>query len=401
MVFPGVQKATWTFDKITRSYYHHRFFEHQPDLNTDNPEVRNEILKIMGYWLELGVAGFRVDAVPFILESAAPGKAKPKLRFEYLHEMRRFLQWRKGDAVLLGEANVLPRETKKYFGENGEGIHLMFNFFVNQHLFYALATGDVQPLTKALEATRDIFPGAQWAQFLRNHDELDLGRLTERQRQKVFERMAPERSMQLYDRGIRRRLGPMLGSRQESELAYSLMFSLPGTPVIRYGDEIGMGDDLSLPERDAVRTPMHWNGGPQAGFSQNIKTIHPVISKGPYSYTNVNVEDQRRDPRSMLNWMTSLIRLRKECPEIGWGAWQILTTDVREVLVMRYQGTAGSLVILHNFSELPREVTLSLKQVTSTKLMDLMANDENIAGPSGKHDITLQSFGYRWLRTVE
>src|SRR5690606_28124912 len=201
------------------------------DLNMENPEVRAELRRIIGYWLQLGVAGFRVDAVPFILEATKPGVKEPEMKFEYLREIRRFLQWRRGDAVLLGEANVMPEESKKYFGPEGSGIHLMFNFYVNQHLFYALATAEIAPLVDALQATKHIFHNVQWAHFLRNHDELDLGRLTEEQRQKVFARFGPEKDMQLYDRGIRRRLTPMLGNRQHTELAYSLMFSLPGTPV--------------------------------------------------------------------------------------------------------------------------------------------------------------------------
>ena len=248
MVFPGVQERTWTRAPEVRKYYFHRFYDFQPDLNMENPEVREEVRRIMGFWLALGVAGFRLDAVPFILEKpSADGGAQP-LRFEYLEEMRRFIQWRVGDAVLLGEANVLPEEARRYFSERG-GLHMMFNFWVNQHAFYALASGDAKPLTQALRATRTLPPTAQWAQFLRNHDELDLGRLTEEQRQAVFERFGPEPRMQLYDRGIRRRLAPMLGDRRRLELAYSLMFSLPGTPVVYYGEEIGMGDNLALAER--------------------------------------------------------------------------------------------------------------------------------------------------------
>jgi maltose alpha-D-glucosyltransferase/alpha-amylase len=398
MVFPGVQKATWTLDKKTKSYFFHRFFEHQPDLNTDNVEVRDEIRRIMGYWLQLGVAGFRVDAVPFILESPAPGKKKPKMHFEYLKEMRHFLQWRSGDAILLGEANVLPEESKQYFGEAGDGIHLMFNFFVNQYSFYTLATADTKPLIKALEATRELFPTSQWAQFLRNHDELDLGRLTDEERQQVFDRFGPKENMQLYHRGIRRRLSPMLGSRPQTELAYSLMFSLPGTPVIRYGDEIGMGDDLQLEERDAVRTPMQWSAEKGAGFSNAPKLVHPVINEGFYSYNHINVEDQRRDPSSLLNWMTSLIRLRKECPEIGWGKWQIIDTDNNQVLCMCYSWKGRSLIVLHNFSEKPYEIILTSKQVGEERPIDLMANVESVVDEKGRHTIIMDAYGYRWFR---
>lgn len=398
MVFPGVQKATWTYDKKAKAYYHHRFYEFQPDLNIDNPEVREEISRIMGYWLELGVAGFRVDALPFVLETQIPGETDRKIRFEYMHQMRKFLQWRRGDAILLGEANVAPEETQQYFGDEGDGIHMMFNFYVNQYVFYALATADTTLLKEALEATRNTIPTTQWAHFLRNHDELDLGRLTEEQRQIVFARFAPEKYMQLYDRGIRRRLAPMLGNRQQSELAYSLMFSLPGTPVIRYGDEINMGDNLELEERNSVRTPMQWSDAPQGGFSEADKLIHPVVDDGPYAYQHINVETQRRTPDSMLNWMTAMIRLRKECTEIGLGEWQIIDTDLQQVLCMHYSWQDSSLVIIHNFSEKAKEVNLDLKQEKEGKLVDLMVVYESTADEKGIHRITLDAFGYRWFR---
>lgn len=398
MVFPGVQKGTWTYDKNVREFYFHRFYHFQPDLNVDNPEVRTEIRRIMGYWLELGVAGFRIDAVPFIIESPAPGKKKPVMHYEYLSEMRKFLQWRCGDAILLGEANVLPKQNRRYFGEHDDGIHMMFNFFVNQYLFYALATTEIGPLVEALNATKDLPRTAQWCQFLRNHDELDLGRLTPAQRAKVYARFGPEKRMQLYDRGIRRRLAPMLGDRRHLELANSLIFSLPGTPVIRYGDEIGMGDDLTLKERNAVRTPMQWADEVQAGFSTAEQTIHPIIGTGIYSYKHINVEAQRRDPGSLLNWTARMIRLRKECPEIGWGSWKILPTGSSKVLGMRYDWEGNSMVVLHNFDEKPQEVRIRPGVQGGERLVNLLAEEASHSTHSGIHKIALESYGYRWFR---
>ena len=397
MVFPGVQNATWTRDAKAKAYYYHRFYEFQPDLDMDNPAVRTEVRRIMGFWLELGVAGFRVDAVPFVIESTQPGK-KSVQHFEYLAEMRQFMQWRCGDAILLGEANVLPRENQKYFGDEGDCMHMMFNFFVNQHLFYALASGDVDPLCKALTATRELPPGAQWAQFLRNHDELDLGRLTKAQRECVFAKFGPEKHMQLYDRGIRRRLAPMLGNRAQIELAYSLLFSLPGTPVLRYGDELGMGDDLSLDQRDAVRTPMPWSDGAQGGFSTARKCIRPVLDKGPLGCASINVATQRRDPNSLMNWMAAMIRLRKECPEIGWGDWSLVKTRAPGVLGLRYEWKGSALVMLHNFAAKPREVRLELRDKDSEILTNLRENNESRADDRGRHRISLEAYGYRWYR---
>jgi maltose alpha-D-glucosyltransferase/alpha-amylase len=335
MVFPGVQRTTWTYDREAGAYYFHRFYPFQPDLNTQHPAVRAEIRRIMGFWLELGIAGFRVDAVPFIIEVQDP-HGQDIQQFAYLHDLRDLLQRRCGHAILLGEANVLPPEHLQYFGRRGDRLQMLFNFFVNQHLFYALASADARPLARALRTTRAVPPSAQWGQFLRNHDELDLGRLTEAQRQQVFARFGPEPAMQLYGRGIRRRLAPMLGNRPQLELAYSLLFTLPGTPVMRYGDEIGMGDDLTLPERTAVRTPMQWSAEPQAGFSTAEQLVVPVITQGVYAYAQVNVEAQRRDPQSLLNWTERLIRLHKECPEFGWGRWQVLRTNSPHVLAVRY-----------------------------------------------------------------
>jgi maltose alpha-D-glucosyltransferase/alpha-amylase len=397
MVFPGVQQTTWSYDKVAREWYYHRFYEFQPDLNVENPEVRTEIQRIMGYWLELGVSGFRVDAVPFIIESQNAGE-KHLLNYEYLTDFRDFLQWHQGDAVMLGEANIMPRENQKYFGNQDDRMHMMFNFYVNQHVFYALASADAGPLKRALEATRQIPDYAQWASFLRNHDELDLGRLTPRQRQTVYDRFGPEASMQLYRRGIRRRLAPMLGNDAQLRMAYSLMFSLPGTPVLRYGDEIGMGDDLRLPERYTVRTPMQWSDEPQAGFSTAKKTVLPVISKGPYSYERINVETQRRDTDSMLNWTERMIRLRKECPEIGWGTFKILNTGDPAVLALRYDWRNNALINIHNFDEKTKSITLDPCGTAPARLVNLFAGPHSEPEANGKCQVVLEAYGYRWYR---
>ena len=283
MVFPGVQKTTWSWDEAAGAYYFHRFFDFQPDLNTANPAVLAEILKIMGFWIELGVSGFRMDAVPFVIaRKGADVKGEPVEQFDMLRDFREFLQWRKGDAIILAEANILPKQDLDYFGDDADRAHMMFNFQVNQATFYGLAAHDARPLVKAIARTKPRPLSAQWGIFLRNHDELDLGRLTERQRQTVFEKFGPEKGMQLYDRGIRRRFAPMLdGDPRRIRMAYSLMFTLPGTPVLRYGDEIGMGDDLALKERDCARTPMQWTPEAQGGFTRSATPTMPPIDHGP------------------------------------------------------------------------------------------------------------------------
>lgn len=401
IVFPGVQKSTWTRDPVAGEYYFHRFYEFQPDLNTMNPAVRREIMRIMGFWLQLGVSGFRMDAVPFFIsEKGAKVKDPPPQDFELLHQMRDFLQWRRRDAVFLAEANVIPTQDMQYFGADGDRIEMMLNFAVNQRLWYSLATGDLKPLVKAMEDTRDRPPNAQWVNFLRSHDEQDLGRLTESQRQKVFEAFAPTKEMQLYDRGIRRRLAPMLDNdRQRIELAFSLLFTLPGTPMLQFGDEIGIGDDLSLPERECARTPMQWTPHPGAGFTTSKRPVRPIIDDPIYGYPQVNVETQRRDPQSLLNWVERKIRMRRECPEISWGDWKIIPCDdAPSVLVMRYDQEGRTLVTLHNFTRKSAVVRLSVKDVGNELLVDLLATHDSRADERGRHLIELPPYGYRWFR---
>ena len=398
MVFPGVQKTTWTYDEEAGEYYFHRFYDHQADLKTHHPEVRKEIRRIMGFWLELGVSGFRMDAVPFLIEKKGAG-VKATKDYELLHEMRDFLQWRRGDAILLAEANVTPDENMHYFGELGDRLQMMLNFPVNQRLYYAMATGDIAPLVKALEDTYWRPHAAQWVNFLRSHDELDLGRLTDTQRQRVFDAFGPDKSMQLYNRGIRRRLAPMLDNdRRRLELAYSLVFTLPGTPMLGYGDEIGMGDDLSLPERECARTAMQWSADRHGGFTTARRSRVPVIDDDWYGFEKVNVEDQRRDPHSMLNWMERKIRMRRECPEISWGDWKVIKTGTDGVLGMRFAYNSKVLTTLHNFTGEPRVVRIGAARGEGT-MVDLLATHDSQADGRGRHRIELEPYGYRWFRS--
>ena len=400
VVFPGVQRSTWSRDPESKSFYFHRFYDFQPDLDTSNPHVQAEILKIMGFWLQLGVSGFRMDAVPFVIAEKGVGVRQAKEHYDMLRLFREFLQWRAGDAIILGEANVMPKNDMEYFGASGERLQMMFNFQVNQRLFYALATADTKPLAKALEATKPRPATAQWGTFLRNHDELDLGRLTDKQRQTVFDAFAPEATMQLYGRGIRRRLAPMLrGDRRRLELAYSLMLTLPGTPVLRYGDEIGMGDDLNLPERHCARTPMQWTNEDHGGFTAG-QPAGTTIADGPYGYRHCNVADQRRDPNSLLNWMERVVRMRKEVPEIAWGDFTVIDAGEPQVFALRYVWRNNSVLFLHNLSDVPREIAVDPDTDTSSSdlLVNLLSQDHSPAGEDGRHRILLEPYGYRWFR---
>jgi maltose alpha-D-glucosyltransferase/alpha-amylase len=404
MVFPGVQKSTWTYDQEAKAWYFHRFYDFQPDLNTSHPEVQAEILKIMGFWIQLGVSGFRMDAVPFVISTKGPKVRKPEEQYDMLRVFREFLQWRQGDCIVLAEANVLPETDMEYFGRDGDRMHMMFNFQINQNLFYALASADSRPLIKALKATKPRPATAQWGMFLRNHDELDLGRLTEKERQTVFAAFGPDSDAQLYDRGIRRRLAPMFdGDRRRLELAYSLMFTLPATPVIRYGDEIGMGDDLKLPERNCARTPMQWSNEPHGGFTKGERPHIPVISGGPYGHEHINAAIQRRHPDSLLNWTERIIRMRKEVPEVGWGDFVVIPSRDPSVLIMRYDWRNNWVLFVHNFDSKPREIAFLVglegeDAEHGRLLINLLSEDHSRADRNGKHCLVIEPYGYRWYR---
>ena len=401
MVFPGVQKEIWSFDKQAGAYFYHRFYAFQPDLNMQNPAVQREVRKTISYWLDAGVSGFRLDAVPFVIEKADPDKDDYAPQFDILYTLHRFIQWHRGDAIVLGEANVSPDDQKDYFGASDErdaGLQTMFNFYANQYLFYALATGETGPFSKALTDTKRIPSTAQWAFFLRNHDEIDLGRLSDRDREKVYAKFGPQKTMQLYDRGIRRRLAPMLGNRQQIDMAYSLLFSLPGMPVIRYGEEIGMGDDLSLKERESVRTPMQWADSANAGFSTAARPVRPVIRQGAYGYPTVNVATESRDSLSLLTLITRLAHLRKQCPEIGLGTSTIIDTGQPGGFAIRYDWQGKSVVMAHNFSSNPQQLQLALGDSTGHTLRSLIDGGEHKADAGHKHLVSLPGYGYQWYR---
>jgi maltose alpha-D-glucosyltransferase / alpha-amylase len=400
VVFPGVQKSIWTFDRKARAYYHHRFYEHQPDLNIANPAVRDEIRKVMGFWLELGVSGFRMDAAPFVIELVGVTDHGVKDPHAYLREFREFLSWRRGDAIMLAEANVAPKQVLEYFGDGGDRLQMLFNFLVNQNLFLALAREEAEPLSRAWRALPPLPETAQWASFLRNHDEIDLGRLSDEERAEAFAAFGPEPEMQLYDRGIRRRLAPMLNcDRRRIELAYSLMFSLPGTPVLWYGDEIGMGDDLSLPERNSVRTPMQWTDAANAGFSSapSEALIRPVVSGGDFSYERINVAAQHRDSASLLNWMEQLIRTRKERPEIGWGRMSMLEAAEPNVFAHCVEWDGSAVLAVHNLAGKACTARLPLPAESIAAMRDIFANRQYESPGDAEGRIHLDGYGYRWF----
>jgi maltose alpha-D-glucosyltransferase/alpha-amylase len=400
VVFPGVQESTWTLDQKAGQYYYHRFYDHQPDLNVANSAVREEIENIMGYWLELGVSGFRLDAAPFLIELKGTNQTAQHDSYTYLRKVRDFLQWRRGDAIILAEANVSLNEILQYYG-NGDRMHMLFGFLVNQYTFLAHARENADPLRHVFSILPQIPSLSQWATFLRNHDELDLGRLTSTERNEVFQAFAPDENMRLYRRGIRRRLAPMLGNdRRRLELAYALIFSLPGTPVLFYGEEIGMGEDLGQIERVAVRTPMQWSAESNGGFSTAApeRLIRPVIKSGDFGYENLNVTAQAHNSDSLLSRIGQVIRARRGAPEFGWGHFHLVDVDTPAVMAHRCDWRGNAVLAVHNLSREPCEVTIKLPAQSSKELTDILADRQYPSlGPEDRR-IPLSGYGYRWLR---
>ncbi len=415
VVFPDQESSIWTLDDATGEYYRHRFYRHQPDLNTANPRVRDEIAKVVGYWMQLGLSGFRVDAVPYFLADAAdhPGDDLQDPH-DYLRGLHSFLTRRGGDAVLMGEVNLPYDEQRRFFGDDdGDGtsdgteLTLQFDFVAMQQLYLSLARRDARPLAATLAARPTIPRDAQWATFVRNHDELTLDKLTDDERMEVFSAFGPHEDMQLYGRGLRRRLPPMLdGDPRRVRMVYSLLFSLPGTPVLFYGEEIGMGENLAAEGRMAVRTPMQWSAERNGGFSRAApsRLPAPVVEDG-YGPEHVNVAQQRLDPDSLLAFVRRLVRRYRESPELGWAREvEILEQPHTAVLAHRCTWDDGSMVALHNLAPEPVTVPLELHDCSDegapVQLVDLLETGETAVDERGRVELELPGYGYRWLRVV-
>jgi glycosidase len=319
----------------------------------------------------------------------------------FLRHLRSFLARRRGDSVLLGEVDLKPHEQVKYFGNDDE-LQMLFNFVANQNLYLSLARGDPDPLRRAIRDLPPISETGQWANFLKNHDEANMGGLTPAEQIEVYEAMAPEKSMRLYDRGIRRRLPTMLnGNQQKIRMAYSLLFSLPGTPVIFYGEEIGMGENLALDGRTAVRTPMQWKPTPAGGFTTaNPRDLPRPFPKGEYSPEKINVYQQRLDPHSMINWMERLIRRRKETGEFGFGKVKVFDVGVKEVFAHSCEWDGRRVIALHNFSDKPQQVRFDSELGDEVvEVVDIWRDEDYPLPVVGR--AKLGPFGYRWLRVIE
>jgi trehalose synthase len=399
VVFPDEEDSLWEWDADVGKYYLHRFYSHQPDLNVASQLVRREIEKVVGFWLAQGLSGFRVDAVPFLLETDGIAQQMHITPHDYLGELRAFLSRRRGDALMLGEVNLPPDEARAFFGdEDGDELQMLFNFRGMQALYLALARADARPLREALAGLPPIPPTNQWATFVRNHDELTLDQLDDDERNEVFAAFGPEEHMQLFGRGLRRRVPPMLdGDDGHIRLVYSLLFGLPGTPVLFYGEEIGMGENLEIEGRRSVRTPMQWSPEPSGGFSTADRDdLRRPPPDGPFGPEHVNVADQRNRPDSLLTFFEHLIRQRKETPEIGFGDWEVVDVEPDAALVLRYRWAQRTVVVAANLGEAPVSVPVPVDD--GTDQAERLLTNGAFPVTDGTVTFDLDRYGFAWVR---
>ncbi|MBW9095423.1 alpha-amylase family protein [Microbacterium jejuense] len=398
-VFPGEADGIWSWDDVAGQWYQHSFYEHQPDLNIANPAVRDELARVIGFWLQLGVSGFRVDAVPFLLEM--PPGAEVRDPHELLRDFRRFLQRRSSEAVLLGEVNLPYAQQVQFFGgDQVNELTMQFDFIAMQAFYLSLARHDPAPLVEALMSRPALPPDVQWANFLRNHDELTLDKLSDAEREEVFEAFAPDERQRVYGRGITRRLPPMLGDPRRIRMAYSLLFTLPGTPVLFYGEEIGMGENIEAPGRSAVRTPMQWTADRNGGFS--VAPPSRLVARPPadgYAPEHVNVAAQLEDRGSLLHFFRDLLSRYRISPELGWGEFEVIEQPQSAVLVHSLRADVGRMIAIHNFDEVPATVRFALEdEPEGACLVDLLGSERIGLDGRSAVEIEVPGYGYRWLR---
>jgi maltose alpha-D-glucosyltransferase/alpha-amylase len=399
IIFTDTERSNWTFDEQAGQFFWHRFFSHQPDLNYDNPRVGRSILKAMSHWLEMGLDGFRADAVPYLFEREGTNGENLPETHAFLKRLRRALDQRYTGRILLAEANQWPSDVRDYFGD-GDEFHMAFNFPVMPRMYMGLRREDRLPIVDIIRQTPDIPEDCQWCLFLRNHDELTLEMVTDEERDYMYREYAQDPRMKI-NVGIRRRLAPLLDNgRRRIELMNSLLFTLPGSPVIYYGDEIGMGDNIYLGDRNGVRTPMQWSGDRNAGFSRadSARLYSPVISDPVYGYQAINVEAQERTPSSLLNWMKRLIKIRKRYPVFGRGSIEFLHPTNTKVLayVREYQGQ--TMLIVNNLSRFSQPAELDLSRFNGMVPIELFGETRFPRIGELPYFITLGPHNFFWFR---
>ena len=404
IIFLDTEVSNWTLDPLAGQYFWHRFYSSQPDLNFDNPAVQAEMLNVVKFWMDMGLDGFRADAVPYLFEREGTNCENLPETHAFLKKMRRFVDERYPEAILLAEANQWPQDLRPYFGDSaGDEFQMCFHFPVMPRIFMALARHEAAPVIDILKATPAIPPEAQWCTFLRNHDELTLEMVTEAERQWMWAHYAPEPRMRL-NLGIRRRLAPLLdGDPRKIELANALLFALPGTPIFYYGDEIGMGDNIWLDDRDGVRTPMQWDAGANAGFSDApSETLYaPVIAEGPFQYQTVNLAAQQAQPGSQWHRLKSLIAIRRAHSAFGWGTAQFLALANAAVLGVVRQHNQETILAVHNLSPEAQQITVEwtvLPVKAEQAASELAATGLTLSSTPASLALELAGYGYAWLR---
>ena len=403
IIFLDTEKSNWTWDESARRFYWHRFYSSQPDLNYDNPAVREEMLNIAKFWLDQGVDGFRADAVPYLFERESTNCENLPETHAYLKELRHFIDQNYPGRILLCEANQWPQDVRQYFGK-GDEFHMGFHFPLMPRIFMALRKSDIQPLEWAMEQTPPIPDNTQWCIFLRNHDELTLEMVTEAERQWMWEQYAKDPRMRL-NLGIRRRLAPLLDNdRRQIELAYSMLFTLPGSPILYYGDEIGMGDNIWLPDRNGVRTPMQWDNSQQAGFSTAPaeRLYAPVVSTPGYEPTNTNVADQLNDPGSLLNTIKHMINARKSHSALGTGefSWvpNLPSNKPNPVAAYLRVDHQEKVIIIQNLSPNRQNFSFTLPLSAAA---DLILGNSDFSIDNELLSADLDPYGYMWVHIKE
>jgi maltose alpha-D-glucosyltransferase/alpha-amylase len=398
IIFQDTESSNWAWDPVAKAYYWHRFFYHQPDLNWDNPEVREAVVDVLDFWLDMGVDGLRLDAIPYLHEREGTNGENLPETHEELRRLRAHIDEKYGDRMLLAEANQWPEDAVAYFG-NGDECNMSFHFPLMPRLYLALERSSRLPVIDILEQTPPIPDSAQWAIFLRNHDELSLEMVSEEERDLMWRSYSPDRRARL-NLGIRRRLAPLLeNDRRRIELLMSLLLSLPGTPVLYYGDEIGMGDNIFLADRDGVRTPMQWSNDRNAGFSSaNSQSLYlPVVVDPQYHYETVNVEAQHANPNSLLWWLRRMIRRRRRHPVLGRGSIRFLQPANDHVLTYIREGEGEALLVVANLSRHAQFVELDLHDQAGSRLVELLGATEFPRIGELPYLLTLSPFGYYWF----
>ncbi|RPF20214.1 maltose alpha-D-glucosyltransferase [Myceligenerans xiligouense] len=384
IIFVDTETSNWTFDPVRRQYFWHRFFSHQPDLNFDNPLVAEAMLDVARFWLRLGVDGFRLDAVPYLFEAEGTNCENLPETHRFLRRVRKMVDAEFPGRILLAEANQWPQDVVEYFGTEDEPeCHMCFHFPVMPRIFYAIRDQRANRLKEILADTPAIPAGAQWSTFLRNHDELTLEMVSTEERAAMYGWYAPDPRMRA-NVGIRRRLAPLLeNSRKEIELAHALLLSIPGSPCLYYGDEIGMGDNIWLPDRDSSRTPMQWTPDRNAGFSHADpgKLYLPLVQSLVHHYQHVNVEAQLAQPTSLLHWVHGMLAVRRLHPAFGGGAYQPVDCDDEAIIAFTLTSETETMLVAANLSATARSATLKLPRYTGWTLTDVF-------GGAGFPDVT-------------